>query len=74
MGIFEFFFVACLSTHSDLCRKIDGPIFAPEITWSQCMLEGPAITAAWAMRNPDEVVREWSCRPVSPKPVSPQSV
>jgi hypothetical protein len=60
----QFIFVACMSGAPAICEDVPGPLFAPEITWSECMLEGPAITEAWKARNPDRDVRSWTCRPM----------
>jgi hypothetical protein len=47
MGPLQFIFVACLSADPETCREVYGPIFGQPIAQSTCMLEGPAITAAW---------------------------
>lgn len=65
MGPLQFVFTACLAGAPESCERVPGPIFAPEITLSECLREGPAITAAWTARNPDRLVRSWTCRPVS---------
>jgi hypothetical protein len=63
MGPLQFIFVACLSADPETCREVYGPIFGQPIAQSTCMLEGPAITAAWATRYPGWAIREWTCRP-----------
>ena len=64
VGPFQFLFVACLAgtpAPTD-CERVRGPVFAPGVSRAQCMLEGPAITAAWSARNPGREVRSWHCR------------
>lgn len=65
MGALQFVFVACLAISHDDCRPVEGPVFGAGTSKSTCMLEGPAITAAWRLRNPDWRVRSWDCRPTS---------
>ena len=65
MGPYQFVFVACLASGDPACERIEGPIFGPDVSLPQCLREAPAITGAWAFRNPGRRIESWDCRPVT---------
>ncbi len=61
MALLQLVFVACIGGDPDQCRHVPGPVFSPQFTLSECLSEGPAVTAAWLAHNPGHIITEWTC-------------